>query len=241
MVKLIIATSKNNILQLIIFYILNRNTICFMLIKKFIEYLNLNRDLNMNKHKTKNSLNKNNKSRAARNKANKKHLEVNKIDPTNKVKYTKVEYCPIIAKMLKQNNMKIKSPIVFSFLDYLNLYEKLVCRAVCRQWNELIKQKLPFLGKENFLECVLNKSTMTSYKKYLTTSHKKHDYDSNIKSNDININDRLLFDNSNQKFSKKKVLVKLISSKNFNLIKSKISLGEMTKAKNLTDDEMQWE
>jgi hypothetical protein len=193
----------------------------------------------MYKHKTKTNINKNNRSNLARKNVT-KHVEVNKIDPTNKVKYTKVEYCPIIAKMLKKNNMKIKSPIIFSFIEYLNLYDKLVCRSVCMQWNELIKQKLTFLGKENFLECVLNKSTMTSFKKYITTSHKKQQNNSNIKPNNTNINDRFFFENSDQKFSKKKVLVKLISSKNFNLIKSKVSLGEMTKAKNLADEEM-WE
>lgn len=205
-----------------------------------INILNLNLNNRMRKYKTtKNNISRNNTSRSIRNKPNKKHVEINKIDPTNKIKFTKVEYCPMISKMLKKNNMKIKSPIVFLFVEYLNLYEKLFCRTVCKQWNELIKQKLPFLGQENFYDCVINKSKLTSFKKYINNSHKKQNINlSNPHTISHNINDRSFFENSDQKFSKKKVLVKLISSKNFNLIKSKISLGEMTKAKNLTDDEM---
>jgi hypothetical protein len=110
--------------------------------------------------------------------------------------------------MLKKNNMKIKSPIVFSFVEYLDLYEKLLCRMVCKQWNELIKQKLPFLGQENFYDCVTNKSKMTSFKKYINNSHKKQNLNTSYtgnNSNNINkknVNDRSFFENSDQKFSK---------------------------------------
>jgi len=197
----------------------------------------------MNKIKTKNHRTKTHKSQSAREQVNKNHVEINKIEQSNRIKYTKVEYCPMISNMLKNKNKKIKSPIVFSFVEFLDLFEKLYYRSVCKQWNEIIKQKLPFLGQENFLNCVINKSAMTSFKKYLTNSHKKQNSYTNhqniTQSNFHNekLTDRVCFGNSDQKFSKKKVLIKLISSKNFNLIKSKVCLGEMTKAKILGEDD----
>jgi hypothetical protein len=45
----------------------------------------------------------------------------------------------------------------------------------------------------------------------------------------------ILFENSNKKFSKKKVLVKLINSKNYNTIKSKVTLGQLTQSRNLSN------
>jgi hypothetical protein len=45
----------------------------------------------------------------------------------------------------------------------------------------------------------------------------------------------ILFENSNKKFSKKKVLVKLINSKNYNTIKSKVTLGQLTRSRNLSN------
>ena len=97
----------------------------------------------MYKLKSKNNRNKTNKTQSSRNKPNKNHIEINKIEQSNsnRVKYTKVEYCPMITNMLKKNNKKIKSPIIFSFIEYMDLQEKLYYRTVCKQWNDIIKTK----------------------------------------------------------------------------------------------------
>lgn len=140
------------------------------------------------------------------------HREVNKLSGSAR----KVKYCPIVSQMLKQkNNRKLKKPIVSTLLDYLNTFEQLYVRSVCKQWNDVIKDKLEFLRNENF---IFQRKRLPLYN---NSSNKKCTQ---------------IFENSDKKFSKRRVLVKLITSKNFSLIKNKIALGEITKSKNLKQD-----
>jgi hypothetical protein len=160
-------------------------------------------------------------------------------DNINTNNTTKVKYCPLISNMLNKKNKKIKNPIILSFIEYLTIYEKINIRSTCKQWNEIIKQKLPFLGKENYTNCVMNKNVISvGYNSNNSNnSHISNNMSDIYEENSNKFSKKdFYFENSDQKFSKKKVLVKLISSKNFNTIKSKISLGEMTKPKNLTDE-----
>jgi hypothetical protein len=148
-------------------------------------------------------------------------------------KKEKIKYCPIIAQMLKKNNSKLKNPIIFSFLEFTNLNEQLNCRLVCKQWNEAVNKKLTFLGQEKFFNYVINKN---NFKRKSIDSNCNNNSNENISSL-LNINKSVVnhFDNSDQKFSKKKVLAKLINSKNYALIKNKVTLGEMIKPRVLAE------
>jgi hypothetical protein len=117
-------------------------------------------------------------------------------------------FCPLISQCLKKNNNLIfKKSILNELFDYLCLEELLSTRYVCKQWDEIIKTKIPDLQSENIFE-------LPQKRKY--------------KDND-------LFDISEKKFSKKKVLINLLHSKNYNIIKKRASLKCMTKAKTLID------
>ena len=236
------------------------------------------------------------------------HHKVNQLSLPHK----KVKYCPIISLILKKNNKKLKIPVIYSIIEFMNFYEKLFLRYVCKQWNEAVITNLPFLKKENFINCVMNKNNiqnymynkkewskninnlenkredrtfinptdsnsyngikisnshsnsnsniLASYKKTSRKSlnniqqknnftqnniqsnfvnyHSQNNFENNIRNNiqnnfnqNLNNNSNNIFNLSDQKYSKKNVLVKLINSKNFNTIKNKVSLGEMTKSR----------
>jgi hypothetical protein len=206
-------------------------------------------------------LSKSGKICASSNQIKLNHVEINKLTMPHK----KIKYCPLISKILNKNNKKLKNPIIYSFLDFMNFFEKIQIRITCKQWNEIIKKQLPFLNQENFINCVVSKSTnyvgrdslgnkknigvMGTYKKTNRKSLASITINTNTTNNSIN-NDQYNnlhaiennnmsnmtsfgFENSDKKFSKKNVLVKLINSKNFNTIKNKVSLGEMTQSRNL--------
>jgi hypothetical protein len=123
-------------------------------------------------------------------------------------KSNKLPYCPIISQFLKKaNNEILKKPILYEILSYVELDEQLEARLVCRQWDEIVKTLRPELNDDNLFD--------NTYKRK---------YNSNN-----------FFDNSDEKFSKKRVLVHLLHSKNYGVIKSRASLKGMTKAKNLID------
>jgi hypothetical protein len=190
------------------------------------------------------------------------HVEINKLIMPHK----KIRYCPLISKILNKNNRKLKKPIIYSFLEYLSFHEKIQIRTTCKQWNDIVKEKLPFLTQENFINCVMrksvnnyvgrpskdsnntNKSTgvLGTYKKTNRKSLSNISMNSTgVGNSNLNNNvpfmlngmnsktENFCFENSDKKFSKKKVLVKLINSKNFNTIKNKVILGEMTQSRNL--------
>jgi hypothetical protein len=118
----------------------------------------------------------------------------------------KLPFCPLISQCLKKsNNLIFKKAILDQLFDFLDYEELLLGRYVCRQWDEVIKTKVPELQSENVFE-------LSTRRKY---------------------NDDGFFENSDKKFSKKKVLVSLLHSKNYNVIKKRASLKCMTKAKTL--------
>lgn len=207
-----------------------------------------------------------NSSRIEKNNSNKNQIKLNHVEVSKLcMPHKKIKYCPLISKILNKNNKKLKNPIIYSFLEFLNFFEKIQTRIICKQWNRIIKEQHPFLNQENFINCVVGKSTnyigcnsqrnkkiygtLGSYKK---TNRKS--LASNINNSQVNISIENIsynniqtiqnnnsssyatnfgFENSDKKFSKKNVLVKLINSKYFNTIKSKVSLGEMTQSRNL--------
>jgi hypothetical protein len=190
-----------------------------------------------------------------------KHVEVNKLALPHK----KVKYCSLISQMIKKNNKKFTYPLIYTVMEYFNVEEKLNFRLISKQWNEVAVQQMPYLKKSNFVNFIMNKqnedhksldsikksnnlSSGLKIKKIARKSISQNEEVNqgirtliNTEGNNLNYHqssiqsDNFHFDNSNKKFSKKKVLVKLISSKNYNTIKSKISLGEMTQPRNLTN------
>lgn len=169
------------------------------------------------------------------------HKDINKLTQPHK----KIKYCSLIAKILKKQNRNIKQPVIYSIVEFFNFYEKIQYRILGTKWNEIIKQKLPFLSQENFINCVVFNGKNVFKQKEMNNSNinDKTKDDSTIanehKNNISNIGVNNLFENSNKKFSKKKVLIKLINSKSFNTIKNKVSLGLMTKSRILINDESQ--
>ena len=177
-----------------------------------------------------------------------KNLIATKINKLS-LPYKKIKYCSLISGMIKKNNkMKNKISMIFSIIEFLSLHEKLNIRIVCKQWNEISKQILSHIfSKENYLNCIINNNVsvpgairLSPYKKRSeSSSSTKKVQNLNLKNEDKkNYENELYFENSNKKFSKRKVLVKLINSKNFNTIKNKISLGDLTKSRNIFQGKM---
>jgi len=173
------------------------------------------------------------------------HSKVNKLS----LPYKKIKYCTLVSEIIKKSNkLKIKNSHIFSVVEFLHLTEKLNIRIICKQWNEMVKLSLSHIfSKENYLNCIINNNISSSNTKILlelkkskrrtdlTDSDKKCELTNLVnkeKIDDYNFSE-FRFENSNKKFSKKKVLVKLINSKNFNTIKNKLILGEMTKSRNI--------
>jgi hypothetical protein len=164
----------------------------------------------------------------------------------------KIKYCPIISKIIRtSNNKRFKTPVINSISNYLNFYEQLEIRLISKKWNEIVKNNYQFLKNENFAMGMTGKNWIKEIKiKYNINKFQHEIFETNIANRSSNSCSSLLnkniynpdtdetFNNltiikSDQKYSKKKALVKLISSKNFNIIKNKISLGEMSKPKKL--------
>lgn len=141
----------------------------------------------------------------------------------------KVKYCPFVLRMIQRNNNnKIKFPIVSSVIDYFDTRDVLKLRLISKRWNEVVKSKLNFL-KKNVFE--LNPDTIKEIKQtYLT--HKTNKMTSTA---DYLDRSPITAMKSGKKYSKKMTLIKLISSKNYHTIKSKVALGEMSKPKNLVN------
>jgi hypothetical protein len=135
------------------------------------------------------------------------NLKMNTQTQQDKIaKSKKLPYCPIISHYLKQNNnTTLKKPILYEIFNCLEYEEQLEVRLVCKQWNEIVRSIIPELQNENVFELAEKRR----------------------------FNEDNLFDNSDKKFSKKKVLVNLIHSKNYYIIKKRASLKCMTKAKTL--------
>jgi hypothetical protein len=123
-----------------------------------------------------------------------------------KIKTQELPFCPLISQYLKKNNNIIfKKTILDQLFDFLEIEELFNSRFVCKQWDEIIKLKIPALQNENLFD--------TQKRKFVEND---------------------LFE-SEKKFSKKKVLISLLHSKNYNIIKKRASLKNMTKAKKLID------
>jgi hypothetical protein len=166
------------------------------------------------------------------------HKDINKLSQHHK----KIKYCPLVNKILFKKNRNLSKPIIYSIAEFLNFYEKIKFRVLGKKWNEVIKQKLPFLTQENFINCVVLNGKNVSKRKesnnYSINDKTKDNSTLSKELNNINTEVSNLFENSNKKFSKKKVLIKLISSKNFNTIKNKVSLVQMTKSRILSYEEI---
>jgi hypothetical protein len=145
-----------------------------------------------------------------------RHQVINPLKTHSVKKLKKVEYCPIIAKMLKNNNRKFKKPILYVLMEFQTLPEKLSMRLVCKDWNEILKKNIQILQQENFM----TRNNLSNRYKLLASSHKRLD----------------IFANSDQKFSKKKMLITCLNSKSFQTIKNKTCLRDITNSKNLVYD-----
>lgn len=149
----------------------------------------------------------------------------NHINKLNITKSKQIKYCSFVSNMLSKNNKyKIKQPAVLTIIDYLNIYEQLEVRVVSKMFNDCVKNKLDFLNSENLMSRSKIKLHSSNYKKELYKS-----YSMNMNDSTTNIS----FNQSEEKFSRKKVLLNLISNKNFNTIKQRVELGRLTKSKNL--------
>jgi hypothetical protein len=151
-----------------------------------------------------------------------KHKQINKLR-TNKVKY-----CPLVANLLFKTNGKVKKPIIRNLMIFLKNFEKLQCRLVSKMWNDCVEADLPFLKEENFMTNLPSKiniknSYKNEYRKSLSGETTR---------NSLNCSGFL--NQSNEIFSKKRVLVKYINSKNFQTLKNKTELTELSRPKLLS-------
>ncbi len=159
----------------------------------------------------------------------------------------KTKYCPIIAKLLKKNNTSSHPrmrEMMECVIEFLNVKEKIDIRLVCKMWNEVVMMKLSYLKKENYMNHVLSKynnlKNLKSVDELGHTIYAKNtndDYDSQININKdgeistVGNSNTYLFDDSGHKYSRKKALATLITTKHYGLIKKKVGLGDLYKSK----------
>ena len=125
-----------------------------------------------------------------------------KLEKLKVIKKRKIGVCPIISQLLKSNNNEVfKRPVIDTISNFLNLTEKLSARMISKQWDEVIKPRIPELRKENIYKV----------EKKLT-----------------------IFENdSEKKYSKKNVLIRMLNNKSYTMIKKRTSLEGIMKSKNL--------
>lgn len=141
------------------------------------------------------------------------HQIINPLKTHSVKKLKRVQYCPIVAKMMKNNNKKFKNPILYVLMEFQSLQEKLNIRLVCKDWNDILKKNIKILQQEHFMV----KNSLSNKYKLLASVHKRQE----------------LFDHSDQKFSKKKILITCLNSKSFQTIKNQTALRDLTNSKKL--------
>ena len=121
----------------------------------------------------------------------------------------------------RKNQRKVKKFMIYSFLDFCTFKEKIALRLVCQNFNQCVMNVLDFLKTENFI-------AMSSY--WLEDVRMKYD-ESYRKRKPIRdmCNESVLFssNHSQAKFSKKRILIKLLNAGDYQAIKKQKSLRRL--------------
>ena len=176
---------------------------------------------------------KNEKQIVQKNKNQQKHKQYNY--------KKKVEYDPIILRMIQsRNKKKFNSNMIYMISDFLEFKENLQIRLVCKLFDDGIKLKYEFL-KENIMFSN-DKKILTKIRIEYNIINPKNNsklFSDNSKDNTENEiffeNNDILFDNQNNSanFSKRQILINMLNNKDFYSIKYRSKNGEILVPKNL--------